>query len=133
MAIYLGHYEDGQIIPESRRIPYLTENQMVYIIPTKKKKPSLESDNVKADEAVVNIKYDNEAKVWVAVSSHLALESESYDELLKLVESVTQDMINHKECPDFDSIKFVTENRQIGIDKRRQIKNGRKKKNKKHV
>ncbi|MCR4933574.1 MAG: DUF1902 domain-containing protein [Lachnospiraceae bacterium] len=89
---------------------------MVYIIPTKKKKPSLESDNGKADEAVVNIKYDNEEKVWIAVSDYLALESESYDELLKLIEGVTQDMINHKECPDFDSVKVVTENRQICID-----------------
>ena len=36
--MYQGYFSNGTIIPEKRRIPYLEENQLVYIIPTKTKK-----------------------------------------------------------------------------------------------
>ena len=65
------------------------------------------------DEAVVKIHYDDEAKVWVAISSYLAIESESYDELLELIDDVTQEMMDFEECPKFASIKVVTEDKVI--------------------
>ena len=46
-VMYQGYYSHGTIIPEQRRIPYLEENQLVYIFPIKKKKSKSNLFNVK--------------------------------------------------------------------------------------
>ena len=62
---------------------------------------------------IVNIFWDEEAKVWVAVCDSLgiALESESYDELLRRVIEAAPEMakLNNVEC---SQIIFSTLNRR---------------------
>ena len=46
--MYQGYYSKGAIVPEARKVPYLEENQLVYIFPTRKKKGKASFSSVKA-------------------------------------------------------------------------------------
>ena len=113
--------EDGQKPSEEtlKRVSELRDEDIVYDDDCPELTPKMEQALSRAvaegknDEAVVKIHYDDEAKVWVAISSYLALESESYDELLELIDDVTQEMMDFEECPKFASIKVVTEDRVV--------------------
>ena len=63
---------------------------------------------------IINIMWDEEANVWVAVCDNLgiALESESYDELIRKVIAAAPEMaeLNHVECTQ---LVFSTLNRQV--------------------
>ena len=62
----------------------------------------------------VKIMWDSEAEVWVAICDEigLALESESYDTLLKRVQIAAPEMAeaNHVKC---NSLDVLTQNRRI--------------------
>ena len=46
--MYQGYYSKGAIIPEARKVPYLEENQLVYIFPIKRRKSHTKLFSVKA-------------------------------------------------------------------------------------
>ena len=62
----------------------------------------------------IDVAWDDEAKVWIALCDEigLALESESYDELVKRVTIAAPEMaeLNHMPC---NTITILTEERQI--------------------
>ncbi len=62
---------------------------------------------------IVNIMWDDEAKVWIAICDGLgiALESESYDKLIQRVINAAPEMaeLNHADCSE---LVFFTQNRQ---------------------
>ena len=66
-------------------------------------------------DIVVNIKWDSEAHVWLAINDEigLALESGSYDALLERVRIAVPEMLELNNVTNCSTISFLTEKRQI--------------------
>lgn len=66
--------------------------------------------------SIVNIFWDEEASVWVAICDDLgiALESDSYDALIRRVIEAAPEMAeaNHVDC---DNLVFSTLNRKVAV------------------
>lgn len=74
--MYQGYYSNGVVIPEPRRIPYLEENQMVYIFPIRKKKElyGLKSRNIKEKRFMSKKKELLAHKIVIASNNRVSLD-----------------------------------------------------------
>ncbi len=74
--MYQGYYSNGYVIPEPRRIPYLEENQMVYIFPVRKKKElyGLKNRNIKEKRFMSKKKELLAHKIVIASNNQVPLD-----------------------------------------------------------
>ena len=64
---------------------------------------------------IVNIKWDDEASVYIAICDEigLALESESYDDLVQRVRDAVPELLELNNIHGCQSMSFLTEKRQV--------------------
>ena len=68
-------------------------------------------------DIIINMKWDPEANVWVAVNDDigLVLESGSYDALVERVRYATPELLELNNIKDCKEIKFITEVRSMAV------------------
>ena len=66
-------------------------------------------------DITINVKWDDEASVYVAIGDGigLALESESYDDLIRRVKDAVPELLELNHIQGCTSIRFLTSERRV--------------------